>query len=176
MKFILITLFLSSFNLFAYLPIDEVKVYKSLHRMDLLFQGKVIKSYKVMLGRGGPNPKRQQGDLLVPEGQYVLDEKNPNSKFHRAIHISYPNEADIKRAQEAGVDPGGEVFIHGLPNTKSNFVKWLREIAVKIKNKTHSQKIIKKLDWTQGCVALSDNEIEEIYDNMPTPTPITIYP
>jgi murein L,D-transpeptidase YafK len=176
MKYLLFLFYLVSVNVFAYLPIDEVKVYKSKHRMDLLFQTKIIKSYKVMLGSGGSGAKIQKDDRLVPEGKYFLDEKNPNSKYHRSIHITYPNEDDIKRAQDLGVDPGGEIFIHGLPNTKSSFVKWIRNVGVKIKDKTNSRIILKKLDWTKGCVAVSDQEIEEIFDNMPLPTPITIYP
>jgi murein L,D-transpeptidase YafK len=160
---------------YAYLPIDEVKIYKSAHRMDLYFQGKITKSYQVMLGRGGSGPKQQEGDKKVPEGQYFLDEKNENSKFYRSIHISYPNEKDIERAKEAGVEPGGSVFIHGLPNTNSHVIEWLREKVVKIKDKNVLSKLLKMLDWTQGCVAVSDKEMEEIFENMPTPTPVTIF-
>jgi len=163
-------------NIFAYLPIDEVKVYKSKHQMDLIYKGEVVKSFKVMLGSGGSGPKRKAGDKLVPEGKYFLDEKNPDSKYYRSIHISYPNEEDLKRAKETGVDPGGEIFIHGLPNSNSKFVKWLRDKAVKVKDKTKNKALIKKLDWTKGCVAVSDQEMEEIFENMPLPTPITIYP
>lgn len=176
MKYIYIILFFYTLNLSASLNFDEIKVYKSKHKMDLLLNGTLVKSYRVMLGSGGLAPKRQEGDKLVPEGQYVLDELNPNSKYHRSIHISYPNEEDIERAKEAGVDPGGSVFIHGVPNSKSKIVEWLLNSLVKIKDHTRSKKIEHMLDWTKGCIAVSNKEAEEIFDNISTPTPITIYP
>lgn len=175
MKFIIAVFIFISTNLYATLLVDEVKVYKSLHKMDLLYHGQIIKSYRVMLGRGGSGPKRHEGDLLVPEGKYILDEKNPDSLFHKSIHISYPDANDIARAHSDGVDPGGSVFIHGLPNSKSEFIEWLREKAIKIKDRIHLEKIIHKLDWTRGCIAVSDTEIEEIYNSLPLPAPITIY-
>ena len=176
MKHILSILFFWSLNAYASLFFDEIKVYKSKHKMDLLLDGIVVKSYRVMLGNGGMSPKRQEGDQLVPEGQYILDEKNPNSKYHRSIHISYPNDEDRERARETGVDPGGSVFIHGVPNSKSKIVEWLLNRLVKIKDHTKSKKLEKLLDWTKGCIAVSNQEAEEIFDNISTPTPITIYP
>jgi murein L,D-transpeptidase YafK len=158
------------------LLIDEIKIYKSEHQMSLLYHGNKIKNYTIMLGRGGLEPKKQEGDNLVPEGKYTLDEKNINSKFHRSIHITYPNNDDIERAQKDGVNPGGEIFIHGLPNYKLKSVDWLMNQLVKIKDHTKRAEIQKKLDWTMGCIAVSNKEIEEIYDNLSTPLPITIYP
>ena len=117
-----------------------------------------------MLGRGGRGPKRQEGDLLVPEGKYFLDFKNPESLFHKSIHISYPNEDDLRRANEDGVDPGGDIMIHGYPNYPKPFFKFLRKIG-----------LIKKIDWTAGCVALDNQEMEEIFENLEVPLPITIY-
>jgi len=172
----LIFLLLFSFSTYANLLVDEVKVYKKKHVMELLYHGHVMKKYKVMLGRGGLKPKREEGDLRVPEGQYILDYKNPQSKFFRSLHISYPNEQDIERAKRDGVEPGGDVMIHGLPNTDSEIIEWLREKAIKIKNKKILSKILPRFDWTQGCIAVSDTEMKEIFDSISTPIPITIYP
>ena len=105
----------------AVYKVDSIRVYKSQHKMEMLFKGEVTKVYKVMLGRGGMGPKRQQGDLLVPEGKYFLDYKNPNSNFYRSIHITYPNREDIDRAAQMGLNPGSEIFIHGMPNYLPDF-------------------------------------------------------
>ena len=144
--------------------VDHIKVYKSLHRMDLISDGKIIKSYRVMLARGGSAPKRKDGDHLVPEGEYILDYKNPNSKFYKSIHISYPNEEDIKRAERAGVDPGGDIMIHGFPNKESTLLKLLKKMGLS-----------KLIDWTAGCVAVNNIEMEEIFNEVEVYTPITIY-
>ncbi len=175
MKFILILCFFN-FTSYARLLVDEVKVYKKKHVMELLYHGQIIKKYKVMLGRGGLKPKREEGDLRVPEGKYVLDYKNPESKFYRSLHISYPNEEDIERARRDGVEPGGNVMIHGLPNTDSEILEWLREKAIKIKNRKILSKILPKFDWTKGCIAVSDTEMKEIFDSISPPIPITIFP
>lgn len=144
--------------------IDEVKVYKSKRRMDLVSEGKVVKSYKVMLGRGGKKAKQKQGDNLVPEGTYTLDYKNPNSQFHKSIHISYPNDDDLRRAHEQGVDPGGDIMIHGYPNRPKALFKFLKRMG-----------LIKLVNWTAGCVAVDDEEMDEIYENIEEHTPVTIY-
>ena len=152
---VLIAFILFSFTLFASAAeykVDEVRVYKLKHRMEMLFEGKITKVYNVMLGRGGMAPKRQEGDKRVPEGEYILDLKNPYSKFYRSIHISYPNEDDIKRAEDMGVNPGNEIFIHGQP------------------------KIFKPSgDWTAGCIAVTNNEMAEIWHNIEVPVKITIF-
>jgi murein L,D-transpeptidase YafK len=144
--------------------IDEVRVFKSKHRMDMLSNGKIVKSYRVMLGRGGKGPKQKRGDNLVPEGKYSLDYKNPYSNFYKSIHISYPNDEDIKRSYEQGVDPGGDIMIHGFPNHPSLFFKFLKRVG-----------LIKLVDWTAGCVAINDLQMEEIFNNIEVPIPITIY-
>jgi murein L,D-transpeptidase YafK len=159
---ILISLFFT-LNLSAQ-EIDEVRVYKSKHRMDMLAHGKVIKSYRVMLGRGGKSPKRKQGDHKVPEGQYMLDYKNTESLFYKSIHVSYPNEDDLRRAHEAGVDPGGDIMIHGYPNHPKAIFKFLRKLG-----------LIKKIDWTAGCMAVDNQQMEEIFNNIEVPIPITIF-
>lgn len=134
--------------------VDEVRVYKSKNRMQMLYKGEITKEYYVMLGKGGYKPKEREGDNRVPEGTYTLDFKNAYSKFFRSIQISYPNEADILRAQEGGYDPGGEIFIHGKPR----FGKKL------------------KGNWTRGCIALENWQMKEIWENVEVPTPITIFP
>lgn len=151
---------LSAFSMEA----DEIRVYKSKHRMDLISQGRVIKSYRVMLGRGGNKPKRKQGDNLVPEGKYIIDYKNPDSQFYKSLHISYPNEEDKRRASEAGVEPGGDIMIHGYPNKPKPLFKFLKKMG-----------LIKLVDWTAGCVAVDDGEMEEIYHAIEEHTPVTIF-
>jgi murein L,D-transpeptidase YafK len=161
----LITIFtiLLCFTLSAQ-EIDEVRVYKSKRRMDLLSNSNVVKSYRVMLGRGGKGPKRKQGDNLVPEGRYTLDFKNPKSQFYKSIHVSYPNEDDVQRAHEAGVEPGGDIMIHGYPNRPKPFFKFLQKIG-----------LIKRTNWTAGCMAVDDQEMDEIFKNIEVPIPITIF-
>ena len=143
--------------------VDEVRVYKSKHRMEMLFEGKITQTYTVMLGRGGVGPKAKKGDNLVPEGKYTLDYKNPHSKYYRSIHISYPNKIDLERAKKLGVNPGGDIFIHGMPNL-------LSEID------PDAQTIIPLFDWTAGCIAVINRSMTDIWDNLDVPLPITIYP
>ncbi|MGZ3789705.1 MAG: L,D-transpeptidase family protein [Bacteriovorax sp.] len=159
---LLITIFTSR-SLLAN-EINEVRVYKAKHRMDMLASGKVVKSYKVMLGRGGKSAKRKQGDNLVPEGQYILDYKNPDSLFYKSIHISYPNDEDVRRASEEGVEPGGDIMIHGYPNHPKPLFKFLKRMG-----------LIKFVDWTAGCVSVDDGEMEEIFNDIEVPMPITIF-
>lgn len=156
-------------------PVDEVQVYKTKHRMHMLFEGKITKTYKVMLGRGGMDPKRQEGDNLVPEGKYILDFRNPESKFYKSIHISYPNEADLERAKREGVDPGGDIFIHGMPNNLAELDDVLRELKMEGLAEFTIKGLFPRLDWTAGCVAVKDKEMEEIWQNVKEPTPITIF-
>lgn len=147
--------------------VDEVRVYKTRHRMEMLYDGKVTKVYAVMLGKGGMAPKRQEGDKRVPEGKYILDYKNPYSKFYRSIHITYPNKEDIERARELGVNPGGEIFLHGMPNYYTDLQGILTQEALNI--------AFPMIDWTAGCVAVSNKEMQEIWENIEVPTPITIF-
>lgn len=150
--------------------VDAVRVYKTKHRMEMLFQGEVTKVYTVMLSRGGMAPKRQEGDKLVPEGEYQLDYKNPYSKFYRSIHITYPNQNDIERAKKMGVNPGFDIFIHGMPNYYTDLSMILDEETMGL--------LFQKRDWTAGCIAVENYEMKEIWDNMEiefTPIPITIY-
>ena len=138
---------------------DRVVVLKRERTLQLLSQGKVIKTYKVALGGEPVGPKTRQGDHKTPEGTYFLDSRNAHSKFHRSIHISYPDSRDRAAARAKAISPGGDVFVHGLPNGYG-FV-----------GASHRLK-----DWTDGCIAVTDEEIEEIWDAVPDGTPIEIRP
>ena len=136
---------------------DSVLILKKDHVLELLAGGKVIGTYKVALGRGGLAPKQQEGDGRTPEGHYVIDSRNAESHYHRALHVSYPNAADRQRAGRLGVSPGGPIMIHGLPN------------GMGLLGATH-----RLYDWTLGCVAVTDEEIDEIWDLVPVGTPVEI--
>ena len=137
----------------------RVLVLKKERTLQLLRQGKVIKSYKIALGGDPVGAKTRQGDHKTPEGVYVLDFRNSHSQFYKAIHISYPSARDRALAREHGAPPGGDVFIHGLPNGYGAI------------GAAHRLK-----DWTDGCVAVTDEEIDEIWQAVPDGTPIEIRP
>ena len=126
--------------------------------MELLAGGNVIRTYKVALGRGGLAPKEREGDGRTPEGHYVIKAKYV-SKYHKALRISYPNAEDRKRTARLGVSPGGSILIHGLPNGQG----WV--------GAAH-----RLYDWTLGCIAVTDEEIDEIYKLVPLGTPVEIRP
>lgn len=138
---------------------DRVEVYKSERRLDLISDGIVVKSYCIALGHNPIDAKRQEGDGCTPEGAYLIDYRNPTSRFHLSLHVSYPDSAAIARARELHVDPGGMIMIHGL----FNGLGWLG-------------KLHRTVDWTNGCIAVTDPEIEEIWRAVPDGTPITIHP
>jgi murein L,D-transpeptidase YafK len=121
--------------------------------------GNILKTYKVALGGEPIGPKVQQGDHRTPEGTYILDRRNPNSKFYRSIHLSYPDASDRARASKRGASPGGDIFIHGLPNG-FGFV-----------GEAHRLK-----DWTDGCIAVTNSEMDELWRAVPDGTPIEIGP
>lgn len=138
---------------------DSILILKKDHVLELLANGKVIRTYQVALGRGGMAPKDREGDGRTPEGHYIIDSRNASSHYHKALHISYPNAEDRKRAEKLGVSPGGAIMIHGLPNGMG----WL--------GSTH-----RLYDWTLGCVAVTDDEIDEIWKMAPVGTPVEIRP
>jgi murein L,D-transpeptidase YafK len=138
---------------------DSILILKKDHLLELLYKGKVIRTYKVALGRGGLAPKTREGDALRPEGHYLIDSRNAASAYHRALHISYPNAEDRARAATLGVSPGGAIMIHGLPG----YARWL--------GSKH-----RLSDWTLGCVAVTDAEIDEIGNLVPKGTPVEIRP
>jgi murein L,D-transpeptidase YafK len=136
---------------------DSILILKKEHTLELLSAGKVIRTHKVALGRGGLAPKQREGDDRTPEGRYVIDSKNAKSSFYRALHVSYPDAEDRKRAATRGVSPGGAIMIHGLPNGMS----WV--------GASHHL-----YDWTKGCIAVTDQEIDEIWNLVPVGTPVEI--
>lgn len=141
----------------AEVKVDRVLVLKSRHKLLLLSGTTVVKSYRVALGGGGLEPKRRQGDRRTPEGIYKIDYRNPASMFHLALHISYPQTTDRQRAGKLGVPPGGDIMIHGLPPEYS----WV--------GPQH-----RRTDWTDGCIAVTDAEIEEIWNSVPDGTPVEV--
>ena len=138
---------------------DLVRVDKSERRLELLHKGTVLRSYRVALGNAPEGHKREEGDERTPEGRYVLDWRNPGSSFHKSIHISYPNAADRAAAKAAGRDPGGLIMIHGQPNG-FGWWSWLLQLV----------------DWTDGCIAVTDAEMDEIWTMVDNGTPIEITP
>ncbi len=138
---------------------DSILILKKDHVLELLRAGKVIRTYKVALGRGGLVPKEKEGEGRTPEGHYIIDSRNENSHYHKALHISYPNEEDRKHAAKLGVAPGGAIMIHGLPNGMG----WI--------GSAH-----RLYDWTLGCVAVTDSEIDEIWNLVPIGTQVEIRP
>jgi murein L,D-transpeptidase YafK len=138
---------------------DSILILKKAHLLELISGGKVIRTYHVALGQGGLAPKEREGDGRTPEGHYLIDAKYANSNYHRALHVSYPNADDRKRAAKLGVSPGGAIMIHGLPNGKGYI------------GAAH-----RLYDWTLGCIAVTDQEIEEIWDLVPVGTPVDIEP
>lgn len=138
---------------------DLVVVIKSKRAMFLMKESKILKVYRVALGKTPVGEKISQGDGKTPEGRYYIIGRNPNSNFYKALKISYPNEKDIERAIRLNVNPGGGIMIHGL----SKHIEYL--------GKYH---IID--DWTEGCIAVTNEEIDEIWKLVPDGTPIEILP
>ena len=137
---------------------DHIVVEKSSRTMTLLHDGRALKTYRVALSTVPVGPKEREGDHRVPEGRYLVDAKNPHSQFHLALHISYPNAADRERARKLGVRPGGDIEIHGLG--KSGWVGSLQ----------------RQVDWTDGCIAVTNSEIDEIWPMVAVGTPVEIRP
>jgi tetratricopeptide (TPR) repeat protein len=140
-------------------PADKVLIEKIERRLTLLSKGEVIKTYKIALGGHPVGPKERRGDNKTPEGFYIIDSRNSDSDYHLSLHISYPNEKDKMRAKERGVSPGGDIMIHGIKNGLS----WV--------GASHAA-----VDWTNGCIAVSDEEMEEIYNLVPNGTIVEIRP
>jgi murein L,D-transpeptidase YafK len=143
----------------APLHADRVVVLKKERTLQLVNRGKVVKTYKIALGGDPVGPKTRQGDHKTPEGTYVLDFRNTHSQFHKAIHISYPSDRDRAAARAKGFSPGGDVFVHGLPN------------GFGYVGAAHRLK-----DWTDGCIAMTNEEIDEIWKSVADGTPIEIRP
>jgi murein L,D-transpeptidase YafK len=138
---------------------DRIVVLKSTRTLTLMRSGEVLKRYKVALGGHPVGAKEREGDHKTPEGEYIVDSKQWQSRFHLALHISYPSAADRERARKLGVDPGGAIMIHGLENKYA----WVGAM--------HRQ-----IDWTDGCIAVTNAEIEEIFRLVPVGTRVEIRP
>jgi murein L,D-transpeptidase YafK len=139
--------------------VDRVVVLKSQRELVLMSGDYVLRVYRVALGRNAGGPKMFEGDGRTPEGTYTLDFKLRDSAFYKAIHISYPNETDVARAESFGLGPGGKIMIHGLPNDMT---------AERVGHP--------EIDWTEGCIAVANDEIDEIWQMVETGTPIEILP
>jgi len=138
---------------FAQPRADRIVVHKSARTMELMSAGHVIKTYKIALGGDPVGPKTRQGDHKTPEGIYMIDGRQPHSHYHLALHISYPSKEDEERARAAAVEPGGDIMIHGLKDGER-----------------------REGDWTQGCIAVTDEEMDEIWGLVSDGTAIEIEP
>ena len=139
--------------------VDRVLVEKSERRLTLLHDGVAVKTYRVALGREPVGDKERQGDGRTPEGTYTIDRRNAASQYHRSLHIDYPDAAHRARARKLGVSPGGDIFIHGLPNGFA----WTGAAQ-------------HYADWTAGCIAVDNDEIDEIWKLVRDGTPVEIRP
>lgn len=138
---------------------DRVLVVKSERKLHLLRNGIVLRSFDISLGKNPVGPKIREGDFRTPEGDYFIDWRNPNSDYYLSMHISYPGPQDVGRASRQGVNPGSMIMIHGLPNdsepTRRDFLDE---------------------DWTDGCIAVSNQAMIDIWLSVADNTPITIRP
>lgn len=139
--------------------VDLVFVDKSDAKMQLMLKGEKVKEYSVAFGANPDGHKEQEGDERTPEGRYILDYKKADSSFHKAIHISYPSEGDKARAKEKGVNPGGKIMIHG----QRNGLGWLSWVT-------------QWFNWTDGCIAVTNEQMDEIWELVDVGTPIEIVP
>ena len=144
----------SKFKTYGGPEVTRVLVFKGKRNMFLMHNDAVLKGYKFELGFAPEGHKLQEGDGRTPEGNYLIDRRNPNSNFHLSLGINYPNEEDLARALAAGGDPGGDIFIHGQKS------RWRKGGP----------------DWTWGCIAVTNKEMEEIYAMVRDGTPIDIMP
>ncbi|HSP45313.1 MAG TPA: L,D-transpeptidase family protein [Chthoniobacterales bacterium] len=138
---------------------DRVRVEKSARRLTLLRNGAALKTYRVALGRAPAGAKEHEGDQRTPEGLYSIDFHKPDSDYHLALHVSYPEQRDVDRAAAQGLPAGSDIMIHGLPNGRG----WVGRFH-------------RRTDWTAGCIAVTDFEIEEIYRAVADGTPIELLP
>ncbi|WP_333712211.1 L,D-transpeptidase family protein [Yoonia sp.] len=132
--------------------VTRIQVFKEARVMQVMHETTLLKQYRFDLGFNPVGHKTQEGDGRTPEGAYLIDRKNPNSRFHLSLGISYPNRNDIAQARARGVDPGGDIFIHGTPS------RWIGQP-----------------DWTWGCIAVTNEEMDELYPMIDKGTKIFIY-
>lgn len=140
-------------------PVDLVRVLKSAHKLQIVSKGKVTQEFNIALGGNPIGHKMREGDGKTPEGIYSLDFKKSDSAFHKALHISYPNANDIASAKARGVNPGGQIMIHG----QKNGLGWLSFVS-------------QQFDWTNGCVALSNSDMDALWTAIRKGTKVEILP
>ena len=141
------------------ITIDKILVLKSKRQLQAFSNGQVIKTYTISLGQNPTGDKEFEGDKRTPEGLYQINDKNPNSDFHKNLGVSYPNPTDIEQANKIGKQTGGDIKIHGLRNGTGfigKFQRWW--------------------DWTAGCIALTNSDVDELYEHTKIGTPIEIKP
>ena len=138
---------------------DKVVIEKAARKLHLLQNGKAFRTFKIALGIRPVGDKKKEGDFKTPEGKYLLDSRNQNSDFFLSIRVSYPDEADRREASNRGVDPGGAIMIHGQPNEP-----------------TMSETYYRTQDWTNGCIAVSNSDMIDIWLMTGENTPIEIRP
>ena len=140
-------------------PPDSILVVKSEHRLYLFRAGTVVRSYPVRLGLNPVGPKRHEMDFRTPEGRYVIDGRNRHSRYFRALHVSYPNADDRREAAAMRARPGGDIMIHGLPNAPQKPLSYYQT-----------------QDWTNGCIALSNEDLLDLWARVPSRIPVEIRP
>lgn len=139
--------------------IDKILVIKSARRLELISDGKVIRSYRISLGKQPKGPKLQEGDKRTPEGLYWVDWRKRSDKFNLAMHINYPNISDAAKARREGVNPGSMIMIHGTPDSEEN-----------------PEELFHTLDWTDGCIAMKNYEMREVWSMVKDGTMVEIRP
>ena len=139
------------------IAVDKVLILKEKHKLFLFFKDKIVREYHVALGKSPKGKKTMQGDRKTPEGNYTLDFKKADSSYYRAIHISYPSAKDKENAKKLGINPGGAIMLHGQPNGWG----WLSFIR-------------QRFNWTSGCIAVSNRDMDEIWRLIKPGTPIEI--
>ena len=139
--------------------IEKVLILKSAHQLQLISGGEALKTYRISLGKQPKGPKLQEGDQRTPEGFYWLDWRKPSNNFNLSMHISYPNVSDSARARREGVEPGGMIMIHGTPDSADN-----------------PEQLFHTLDWTDGCIAMRNVDMREVWSLVPDGTMIEIRP
>lgn len=139
--------------------IDSIVVFKAQRLMLLIKDGAIVKSYRISLGKDPIGHKVKEGDKKTPEGLYYIESRKQDSRYYKALKISYPNETDRQRAERLNVSPGGLIMIHGLP-------KELEDVG----------RLHRRLDWTDGCIAVTNEEMDEIWNLVKENTPILIRP
>ncbi|KPG94059.1 hypothetical protein AEQ67_24295 [Pseudomonas sp. RIT-PI-q] len=140
-------------------PIEKVLVLKSAHQLQLIADGKPLRTYRISLGKQPRGAKLMEGDKRTPEGFYWVDWRKVSDRFNLAMHISYPNVTDSARSRREGVDPGGMIMIHGTPDTYD-----------------YPENLFHTLDWTDGCIAMRNMDMREVWGLVPDGTMIEIRP